>query len=203
MNSDWNIFTKKAVTPLKTNTSPGKWWLENEMCLQHGSFSGDPLVYSLTTWDVSCPSLRMLAGNCDIFSLGKAIPINLHLPLLLVFVGTSQLGGVIEARSADSKRTPPKAVRCWDVFEHEQWDCWTLLSPDVWSMSRITPPKTNMSREKWWSECYFTFQMNLLQVTFVRLFGGVNKRRPTWSTLQETNISPKNGILKMIFLFPR
>ena len=24
-----------------------------------------------------------------------------------------------------------------------------------------------------------------------------------WPTLQETNISPKNGILKMIFLFPR
>jgi len=24
-----------------------------------------------------------------------------------------------------------------------------------------------------------------------------------WCTLQETNISPKNGILKMIFLFPR
>lgn len=84
---------KKAVTHLETNTSPGKWWLENEMCLQHSSFSRDPLVYSLTTWDVSCPSLRMLAGNCDIFSLGKAIPINLHLPLLLAFCGNIPAGG--------------------------------------------------------------------------------------------------------------
>ena len=43
---------------------------------------------------------------------------------------------------------------------------------------------------------------NKSSVFFVPLSGGAQKRSFN-GTLQGTNISPKNGILKMIFLFPR
>ena len=36
-----------------------------------------------------------------------------------------------------------------------------------------------------------------------RLMGVVSSIFSRWYTLQGTNISPKNGILKMIFLFPK
>jgi len=166
---------KEAVTHLETNTSPGKWWLENEMCLQHSSFSGDPLVYSLTTWDVSCPSLRMLAGNCDIFSLGKAIPINLHLPLLLVFVGTSQLGG----HGSTIGRLQTNASQGCQML-----GCfWTwavgLLNTVVAGCLKYEQDYSAENEHVPWKMMvgmlfYFSIK-NPLQVTFVR-FRGVNKK---------------------------
>ena len=193
-SNHWFIWTHGSWIPIEISSQKSSYPLGNKHIswkMMVGKWNvlaaffvlGDPLVYSLTTWDVSCPSLRMLAGNCDIFSLGKAIPINLHLPLLLVFVGTSQLGG---HGSTIGRLQTNASQGCQMLGCFWTWAVVGLLNTVVAICLKYEQDYSAENEHVPWKMMVgmlFYFQMNPLQVTFVRFFWGVlTKRRPTWSS---------------------
>ena len=77
-------------------------------------------------------------------------------------------------------------------FGTARWTCpdggWLFYVDFFWSFTKTV--------RLVWFYCYFG-------IVHVRFWIYVLMLIRSMSTLQETNISPKNGILKMIFLFPR
>ena len=110
-----------------------------------------------------------------------------------------------EVRGENKKMKPPPSCCCWiagiDTWEKLPWDLEgsgalsQVVGKQITKNSSLhpsLPPRSSQPFQKWsekQKEIKFTSETHAFFLQHL--------------TLQETNISPKNGILKMIFLFPR